>query len=103
MSETSGISRSLIDIVNTIEPEGDINIKVKHIIENELIRRLNRYEMTVRILENKYGMPLSEFKKKKIVAKKGYSYEAENDLWEWESSQDGIRTVKTEIKKLKAA
>ncbi|MBI3583721.1 MAG: hypothetical protein HY096_07215 [Nitrospinae bacterium] len=101
MSTTSRISRSLIDVVNTIEPEGDINIKVKHIIENELIRRLNRYELTIRILENKYGMSLSEFKKKKMVVKKGYSYEVENDLWEWESSQDGVKTVKTEIEKLK--
>ncbi|HAP66411.1 MAG TPA: hypothetical protein DCQ99_01040 [Nitrospinae bacterium] len=101
MSTTSKISRSLIDVVNTIEPEGDINFKVKHIIENELIRRLNRYELTIRILENKYGMSLSEFKKKKVVVKKGYSYEVENDLWEWESSQDGVKTVKTEIKKLK--
>lgn len=101
MSESSGISRSLIDIVNTIEPEGDINSKVKHIIENELIRRLNRYELTVKNLENKYGMTLSGFKKKKVVAKRGYSYEVENDLWEWESSQDGIKTVKAKLKKLK--
>lgn len=101
MAASSGISRSLIDIVNTIEPKGDINIKVKHIVENELIRRLNRYELTVRQLEKKYGMSLSVFKKKGVVAEKGYSYEVENDLWEWESSQDGIKTVKAEIKKLR--
>lgn len=101
MAASSGISRSLIDIVNTMEPNGDINIKVKHIVENELIRRLNRYELTVRQLEKKYDMSLSAFKKKGVVAEKGYSYEVENDLWEWESSQDGIKTVKAEIKKLR--
>lgn len=74
---------------------------MKHIVENELIRRLNRYELTVRQLEKKYGMSLSAFKKKGMVAEKGYSYEVENDLWEWESSQDGIKTVKAEIKKLR--
>lgn len=36
---------------------------------------------------------------KGIVATKGYSYEVENDLWE--SSLDGIKTVKTEIKRLR--
>ncbi len=95
------ISRSLLDIFNTIEAEGDINFKVKHVLENELIRRISRYELTVRNLEKKYGVPLKEFKKKGILAKKGYSYEVENDLWEWESSLDGIKTVKTEIKRLR--
>lgn len=103
MADIIGISSSLIDIVNTIEPEGDINSKVKHIIENELIRRLNRYELTVKNLEKKYGMPLSKFKRRKIVVKKGYSYEVENDLWEWESSADGIKTVKAGIKRLRIA
>lgn len=103
MKEALRISRSLIDIVNTIEVEGDINSKVKHIVENELLRRLNRYELSVRNLGEKYGVPLSEFRKKGIVAKKGYSYEAENDLWEWESSEDGIKTVRAEIKRLRNA
>ena len=97
------ISRSLLDIFNTIETEGDINSKVKHVLENELVRRLNRYELTVRSLENKYGLSFKEFKKKEIVAKKKYSYEVENDLWEWESSEDGIKTVKAEIKQLRKA
>jgi len=95
------ISRSLLDIFNTIETEGDINSKVKHVLENELVRRLNRYELTVRNLEKKYELSFKEFKKKGIVEKKGYSYDVENDLWEWESSLDGIKTVKTEIKRLR--
>lgn len=95
------ISRSLLDIFNTIEAEGDINVKVKHVLENELVRRLSRYELAVRNLEKKYGLSFKEFKKKGIVAKKGYSYEVENDLWEWESSLDGIKTVKAEIKRLR--
>ncbi|MEK6725135.1 MAG: hypothetical protein AABY54_01085 [Deltaproteobacteria bacterium] len=101
MAEALRISRSLIDIVNAIEVEGDINSKVKHIVENELIRRLNRYELTVRSLEKKYGVTLSAFKKKGIVAKKGYSYEVETDMWEWESSEDGMKTVKAEIRRLR--
>lgn len=97
------ISHSLINIFNTIETEGDINSKVKHVLENELVRRLNRYELTVRNLEKKYGLSFKEFKKKGIVEKKGYSFEVENDLWEWESSEDGIKTVKAEIKQLRKA
>ena len=64
MAGSLGISRSLIDIVNDMEVKGDINNKVKHIVENELIRRLNRYELAVRNLEKKYGVTFSEFKKK---------------------------------------
>lgn len=101
MANVTEISDSLIEIVNTMEPDGNINSKMKHIIENELIRRLSKYEVTMRNLEKKYGMPLSEFKEKEVVKEKGYSYEAENDLWEWESSQDGIITVKKEMARLK--
>lgn len=103
MAKVTEISNSLIDIVNTIEPEGNINSKVKHIVKNELIRKLNRYEVTTRNLEKKYGMPLSEFKEKEVVKEKDFSYEAENDLWEWESSQDGIITVKKEMERLTKA
>ena len=102
MAGTLAISRSLLDVFNAIETEGDINVKVKHVLENELVRRLSRYELTVRNLEKKYGLSFKEFRKKGIVAKKGYSYEVENDLWEWESSLDGIKTVKTEMKRLRA-
>ncbi|HKZ56127.1 MAG TPA: hypothetical protein VJ024_00325 [Thermodesulfovibrionales bacterium] len=101
MAGTLAISRSLLDVFNAIETEGDINVKVKHVLENELVRRLSRYELTVRNLEKKYGLSFKEFRKKGIVAKKGYSYEVENDLWEWESSLDGIKTVKVEIRKLR--
>ena len=101
MAGTLAISRSLLDVFNAIETEGDINVKVKHVLENELVRRLRRYELTVRNLEKKYGLSFKEFRKKGIVAKKGYSYEVENDLWEWESSLDGIKTVKVEIRKLR--
>lgn len=101
MAGTLAISRSLLDVFNAIETEGDINVKVKHVLENELVRRLNRYELTVRNLEKKYGFSFKEFIKKGIVEKKGYSYEVENDLWEWESALDGINTVKAEINRLR--
>lgn len=101
MAGTLAISRSLLDIFNAIETEGDINAKVKHVLENELVRRLSRYELTARNLEKKYGLSFKKFKKKGIVAKKGYSYEVENDLWEWESSLDGIKIVKAETKRLR--
>lgn len=70
MAGALAISRSLVDIYNTIETEGDINSKVKHVLGNELIRRLNRYELTVRSLEKKYGLSFKEFTKKGIVKRK---------------------------------
>jgi len=69
MAGTLAISRSLLDVFNAIETEGDINVKVKHVLENELVRRLSRYELTVRNLEKKYGLSFKEFRKKGIVAR----------------------------------
>jgi len=89
----SAISERFVEIINELEPEGDIDSKLEHILENELIRRLSRYELINKRLSEKYGMSFDEFKKNRIVEQRNYSFEVESDFWNWEVALDGIETI----------
>lgn len=95
------LSDKVLKFISELEIEGDINRKLEHLIEKELIRRLARYQLTNRLLKEKYGMSFDEFKKNRIVKKQNYSFEVESDFWNWEMALDGIETIKRKLKVLK--
>jgi Ribonuclease G/E len=95
------LSDRALKLISELEIEGDINRKLEHFIERELIRRLIRYQLTNRLFKEKYGMSFDEFKKNKIVQKKNYSFEVESDFWDWEMALDGIETIERKLKVLK--
>jgi len=89
------LSERVAHLISRLEPERDAESVLEQLLENELIRRLNRYELTDRSLSRKYGMSFAEFKARRMVEELGYSYEVESDFWDWEMAWDGIETVKT--------
>ena len=95
------LSDKVLKFISELEIEGDINRKLEHLLEKELIRRLARYQLTNRLLKEKYGMSFDEFKKNRIVKKQNYSFEVESDFWNWEMALDGIETIKRKLKVLK--
>ena len=97
----SVISERIVHLVTQLEPERDADSALEQLLENELIRRLNRYQFTDRTLNRKYGMSFSEFKARHIVEERGYSYEVESDSWDWEMALDGIETVEMMLADLK--
>jgi hypothetical protein len=70
-------------------------------VTTEWIRRLNRYELINRRLEQKYGMTFAEFRKREVVKERGYSFEVESDSWDWEMALDGIEPVQEMLADLK--
>lgn len=94
------VSNRLFKLISEIDIEGDINRKLEHLIERELIRRLTRYQLANRLFSDKYGMSFDEFKKNRIVQKKNYSFEVESDFWDWELALDGIETIEKKLKSL---
>jgi len=94
------ISDELAGYVTELFPEEQIEGKIKKLIERELRRRLARYYLIIRNLQSKYQMDFESFKAKKIVAKKGYSFEAENDFCDWEMALDGVKTIRLKLNKL---
>jgi len=94
------ISDELASYVTELFPEEKIENKIKRLIENELRRRLARYQLMTRNLESKYHTDFETFKADKIVAKAGYSFEVENDFCDWEMALDGLKTIRRKLNKL---
>jgi len=95
------VSERIVNLIARLEPEQDTNSALERLLENELIRRLNRYQFTERTLSRKYGMSFAEFKAQRVVERQGYSFEVESDSWDWEMALDGIETVETILAELK--
>jgi len=87
------LSKQIIHLVTQLEPECDTHSAFERLLENEMIRRLNRYQLTDRTLHRKYEMSFAEFPKRGVVEERGYSFEVESDFWNWEMALDGIETV----------
>lgn len=95
------LSDRVFKLIGELEIEGDINRKLEHLLESELIRRLTRYQLTNRLFKEKYSMSFDEFKKNRVVKKKNYSFEVESDFWNWEMALDGIETINRKLNVLK--
>ena len=95
------VSERIMNLIARLEPEQDLNSALEQLSENELLRRLNRYQFTERTLSRKYGMSFAEFKARRVVERQGYSFEVESDFWDWEMALDGIETVETMLAELK--
>lgn len=90
-------SNRLIGILNTLEPGVAPEQQVARLAEQELRRRLARYQLTDRIMREKYGMTLEEFEAAETVKARGYSLEVETDHQDWDLAADGIRTVELQL------
>ncbi|MBI5399257.1 hypothetical protein HZB07_01380 [Candidatus Saganbacteria bacterium] len=62
-------------------------------LKAELCRRLAAYKYTDYLLTKKYGVNYADFLKKRIIAKKKYSFEVEDDSHCWDQALDGIKTL----------
>ena len=95
------IADRMVTIIDRLEPGNSLEIKIEHLVENELIGRLARYELVDRQLTRKYGLSFEEFRRNRVVEQKGYSFEVESDFWDWELTLDGIETVQELLVSLK--
>ena len=66
-------------------------------LQVELRRRLARYQLSDRLLREKYDMTLEEFETAEIVKSQGYSFDIENDHQDWDQAIDGIRTIERQL------
>jgi len=95
------VHERLTHLITRLEPKQDMNSALEQLLENELLRRLNRYQFTDRTLSRKYALSFSEFKARRVVEQRNYSFEVESDLWDWEMALDGIETVEAMLTELK--
>ena len=95
------LSKPLLSVLNSLEPGAAPKQQVMRLAEQELRRRLARYQLTDRLFRQKYGMTLKEFEATEVVKTLGYSFEVENDHQDWDLAADGIRTVAGQLASLR--
>lgn len=84
-----------MSILNSVSKE-----ELKLALLNEYKRRLFIYEFVNEKMTHKYGMSFEEFEREKVVEKKNFSWEVEQDTMEWEHAVEGIRYCKEKIKEI---
>ncbi|MFZ4657515.1 MAG: hypothetical protein ACOYNY_10915 [Caldilineaceae bacterium] len=75
----------------------EIDQKLSSLLQSEYRRRLARYGVTDRQLQQKYGMTFAEFEQQHMVEQKNYAWEVESDAIAWETAVDGIETTQRQL------
>ena len=95
------LSKRLISVLNLLEPDMGPKQQVARLAEQEVRRRLARYQLSDRLFREKYGMTLEEFEAAETVKARGYAFEVENDHQDWDQAIDGIRTIERQLAALR--
>ncbi len=67
------IGEDITRVIGHLIKEGDLNSKIRRILEKEIRRRLTEYQLIDMGFQKKYGITLEEFEKGKVIKEKGYS------------------------------
>ncbi len=95
------LSNRLINVLNLLEPDMEPKTQVTRLAEQELRRRLARYQLSEQIFHEKYNMTLEEFEATEVVKERGYTFEVESDHQDWDLASDGIRTIERQLAALR--
>ena len=84
----------VVTLIERLEQGDSLDAKLERLVENELLRRLARYELVDKQLTRKYSLSFEEFRRNRVVEQQGYSFEVESDFWDWELALDGVATIR---------
>lgn len=98
--ESISLSERVLSVIGELSPGDSLEAKVTRLAENELRRRLARYQLTDRQFRAKYGMSLEEFEAGGVVAQMDYSFEVESDHQDWDLALDGIQSTERQLMEL---
>jgi hypothetical protein len=102
VSQSVAISETLIEHLQGVilGSASSISDKVFLLLEAEYRRRLTRYGLTDRQLQQKYGMTFAEFESRRMTEQLDFSWEVESDAIAWDTAVDGMRTVERQLREL---
>jgi hypothetical protein len=102
VSQSVAISETLIEHLQGVllGSASSISDKVFLLLEAEYRRRLTRYGLTDRQLQQKYGMTFEEFESRRMTEQLDFSWEVESDAIAWDTAVDGMRTVERQLREL---
>ena len=87
-------------IIGHLVPEGDLNVKMRTLLANEIRRRLAEFDAVDRHFRHKYGGTLDEFERREVVRERGYSFEVESDHQKWDAATDAIASLRKDLDEL---
>lgn len=99
--QSIALSDQTIQLLEALQPSGPVARKVEALAEQELLRRLARYQLVDYTFQKKYAMTLTEFEAANVLAEKGYSFEVESDYQDWDLAVDGIQTIQRQLDQLR--
>ncbi|MCR4405665.1 MAG: hypothetical protein NUW24_01910 [Anaerolineae bacterium] len=99
--DSVAVSENIARIIDRLEAGTSLDDKLTRVLENEIRRRLARYEWIDRQFQRKYGMTLEEFEQRRVVEKQNYSFEVESDHQDWDQAVDGIKMLRQELAQLR--
>lgn len=99
--DSVAVSENIARIIDRLEAGTSLDDKLLRVLENEIRRRLARYEWIDRQFQRKYGMTLEEFEQRRVVEKQNYSFEVESDHQDWDQAVDGIKMLRQELAQLR--
>jgi hypothetical protein len=85
---------------NLSSDEADDDSKLRMLLMAEYKRRLSRYSLTDRRLQEKYGVTFEEFERRNMVQDLGFEWDVESDAIEWDLAIDGIKTLSRRLTEL---
>lgn len=99
MSVTIQVSDTIAQHLNQLAlgQATEIDQKLGNLLQSEYRRRLVRYSLTDRQLQQKYGMTFAEFEEQQITEQQNYTWEVESDAMAWETAVDGIETMQRQL------
>lgn len=97
MLQQIAISTNVIEMLDALAPGVSHDLQVTHLVEQELRRRLARYQLTDRLFQEKYNMSLEEFETQRIIEESDYSFEVESDHQDWDLAVDGMQSVNRQL------
>jgi len=103
MSEAALLERTRRFLEEPLLGEQDLDTKICLLLEAEYLRRLRQYRRTDQLLAQKYGMTFEEFVARRAVQQAGYTWDVERDAMDWETSVDGMKTMKRKLRELRGA
>ena len=90
-------------LADPILGQGDIDAKVRRLLEAEYLRKLAQYERANQLLTQKYGVTFDEFAAQDIIARRNHTWEVEQDAMHWETAIGGIVTVQRRLREIRSA
>ena len=101
MNESGLLERTRRFLEEPLLGEQDLDTKVRLLLEAEYLRRLRQYRRVDQLLTQKYGKTFKEFVDQRLVQQAGYTWEVEKDAMDWETSADGMETMKRKLHELR--